>query len=867
MSSEDLNPESSNYAQACQPETNVVDQSLLEDLRKEQSSLTDNFPICALLIDEALDRFFSNGLVPGCECYADVLNHEPMKLTQKVFVPVKQYPELNLSSMFGSSLVQLQEATQCEIQIKGRNSMIDKVKEEELRQSGDPRFKHLNKDLFLEISTVSTPIECYTRIAYALGEIRKCLIPETNDDVSHEELSEIIKIEPEVVGTQQIVKCEELEDSPIMDDLPLEVLFKEPKTPPPPLLDKPQDKPFIFGLADKLIKLLDETVLNPNFQYSEEETMMVSNNIDILNSFIVSKVPSNSTPSSSGANLENKLLSTTAASSKVRSQSKNLGVTKKHTTKRKMNRDSNNVESKTDKTRPIKNIMIRNALMKRERSPGLFYIKDKKNDKIIKRLISNRTTLSRCLKRSDKETIEPEEEVEYNPLTIDSLQQTPTELVFEYTPRDIILSLLETMKNYRVLWQFHDKPFNEDYIEAIEDLCQIVNVKWSLNIDSLKMRRSINRVLRFYRFVFPYENIEKFSEYFDKCAAFLPSTVMEIPHARCSHCFICFKEDVELRRHLVEEHKSLKWPHKCQHCAESYEDNDEYEFHKRLPHYVEIFTCEQCNEKLNHRSEYNQHLAKHQQKQIEEPRNHVCNECGKKFRTNGELRSHKYYHEEKKFKCHLCPKSYFKSPTLTIHLKKHRNQLDYICEVCGKGFLQQKYLNEHMDTHNGIQIACNICNLKLRRGNLYRHLRTCHVAVEGTIESTFRAKGHRHNQLTHPQRRTHKINPIYQPSKRSKRSEEKVPRQYDCKVCNIHFDRLKFLKDHNRENHGNINKVSCKMCDSQLAQKTNLKRHYREKHKLSDYQAFELVDKDEDINKVLSMTKEEMNEQSGNQSD
>lgn len=57
------------------------------------------------------------------------------------------------------------------------------------------------------------------------------------------------------------------------------------------------------------------------------------------------------------------------------------------------------------------------------------------------------------------------------------------------------------------------------------------------------------------------------------------------------------------------------------------------------------------------------------------------------------------------------------------------------------------------------------------------------------------------------------------------------------------------------------------MCDSQLAQKTNLKRHYREKHKLSDYQAFELVDKDEDINTVLSMTKEEMNEQSGNQSD
>ncbi|KAM7342414.1 KH domain-containing, RNA-binding, signal transduction-associated protein 3-like [Cochliomyia hominivorax] len=200
--SHERNNESGQIPAGYQPKINNVAQNFLEDLQKERERLTEDFPLCALLIDEAFDRIYSTGRVPGKEFYADVLKQKPMKLTQKVFIPVKQYPKFNFTGKIlgpkGNSLIRLQVETQCKISIKGRNSMRDKDKEEELRKSDDPRFSHLNKDLFLEISTVATPAECYARIAYALAEIRKYLIPDKNDEVSHEQLREIMEIDPEL---------------------------------------------------------------------------------------------------------------------------------------------------------------------------------------------------------------------------------------------------------------------------------------------------------------------------------------------------------------------------------------------------------------------------------------------------------------------------------------------------------------------------------------------------------------------------------------------------------------------------------------------------------------------------------------------
>lgn len=50
-------------------------------------------------------------------------------------------------------------------------------KEEKLRNSGDPKFSHLKDDLHVEITAFAPPAEAHARIAYALTEVRRFLVP------------------------------------------------------------------------------------------------------------------------------------------------------------------------------------------------------------------------------------------------------------------------------------------------------------------------------------------------------------------------------------------------------------------------------------------------------------------------------------------------------------------------------------------------------------------------------------------------------------------------------------------------------------------------------------------------------------------
>lgn len=54
---------------------------------------------------------------------------------------------------------------------------ISRFKEEKLRNSGDPKFSHLKDDLHVEITAFAPPAEAHARIAYALTEVRRFLVP------------------------------------------------------------------------------------------------------------------------------------------------------------------------------------------------------------------------------------------------------------------------------------------------------------------------------------------------------------------------------------------------------------------------------------------------------------------------------------------------------------------------------------------------------------------------------------------------------------------------------------------------------------------------------------------------------------------
>ena len=56
-------------------------------------------------------------------------------------------------------------------------SQIKLLQEEELRASADPKYAHFNDDLHVEITAFAPPAEAHARIAYALAEVRKFLVP------------------------------------------------------------------------------------------------------------------------------------------------------------------------------------------------------------------------------------------------------------------------------------------------------------------------------------------------------------------------------------------------------------------------------------------------------------------------------------------------------------------------------------------------------------------------------------------------------------------------------------------------------------------------------------------------------------------
>lgn len=61
-----------------------------------------------------------------------------------------------------------------------------------MRSALDPKYAHLNDDLHVEISALAPPAEAHARVAYALAEVRKYLIPDSNDVIRQEQLRELI---------------------------------------------------------------------------------------------------------------------------------------------------------------------------------------------------------------------------------------------------------------------------------------------------------------------------------------------------------------------------------------------------------------------------------------------------------------------------------------------------------------------------------------------------------------------------------------------------------------------------------------------------------------------------------------------------
>jgi len=168
----------------------------IEELTREREGRKENSHV-RKLIEREISLVQSGHIQPTSieNRLVDVYREKPIRLVVKVAVPVKEHPKFNFVGKLlgpkGNSLKRMQEETLTKMAVLGKGSMRDKVKEEEMRLSKDPKYQHLNEDLHVEITAFAPPAEAHARLSYALTEVRKYLIPDSNDHIRQLQMKEL----------------------------------------------------------------------------------------------------------------------------------------------------------------------------------------------------------------------------------------------------------------------------------------------------------------------------------------------------------------------------------------------------------------------------------------------------------------------------------------------------------------------------------------------------------------------------------------------------------------------------------------------------------------------------------------------------
>ena len=178
-------------------QTPTENSEFLEKLISERNKLeelneNDEFSITLTMLNKEIERIEKNH--NETVKYVDALEEKKVTISAKVRVPVQEHPKFNFVGKLlgpkGNSLKRLQEETLTKMTIQGKGSMRDKAKEKELRGT-DPQYAHLFEDLHVDIQATAPAAEAYARIAFALVEIRKYLVPDKQDQVSLQQQEEM----------------------------------------------------------------------------------------------------------------------------------------------------------------------------------------------------------------------------------------------------------------------------------------------------------------------------------------------------------------------------------------------------------------------------------------------------------------------------------------------------------------------------------------------------------------------------------------------------------------------------------------------------------------------------------------------------
>ncbi|XP_076054861.1 protein held out wings isoform X2 [Oratosquilla oratoria] len=171
---------------------------LLKD-KKQLAAFPSVFMHVERLLDEEINKVRANLFHVNGGPREPLSLPEPqgasVSLSEKVYVPVKDHPDFNFVGRIlgprGMTAKQLEQETGCKIMVRGKGSMRDKKKEDQNR--GKPNWEHLNDDLHVLITVEDTENRAKLKLARAVEEIRKLLVPTADgeDELKKRQLMEL----------------------------------------------------------------------------------------------------------------------------------------------------------------------------------------------------------------------------------------------------------------------------------------------------------------------------------------------------------------------------------------------------------------------------------------------------------------------------------------------------------------------------------------------------------------------------------------------------------------------------------------------------------------------------------------------------